>query len=95
MDKKDVVKKLISILEKNQKDIGEEVPEIGEKTKPVGDLIKFDSLMGVALTVTCCQIFQISDIHKIESLFVDENDKGHPYALNIGQIADRILTLTK
>ncbi len=95
MDKKEVVKKLISILEKNQKEIGEEVPEIGEKTKPVGDLVKFDSLMGVALTVTCCETFQISDVHKIESLFVDENDKGYPYALNVGQIADRILNLTK
>ena len=81
MDKKEVVKKLISILEKNQKDIGEEVPEVGEKTKPVGDLIKFDSLMGVALTVTCFEIFQISDVHKIESLFVDENDKGYAVCL--------------
>ena len=95
MDKKEVVKKIISILEENQKEIGEEAPEIGEKTRPVGDLIKFDSLMGVALTVTCCKIFKISDVHKIESLFVDENDKGFPFALNVGQIADRILTLTK
>ena len=95
MNKKDVVASLIKILKENQKEIGEEAPDISEKTRPVGDLVKFDSLTGVALTVTCCKIFEISDVHKIESLFVGENDKGFPCALNVGQIADRILTLNK
>lgn len=93
MDRKEIVKALIEILKENQSIIGEEVGEINEKTRPIGDLIKFDSLMSVDVTVTCCVKFEISDDKKILSLFVGENDKGFPYALNISEVADLVLTL--
>lgn len=93
MERKEIVKALIAILKENQKIIGEEVGEINEKTRPIGDLLRFDSLMGVDVTVTCCKEFSIGDDKKILSLFVGENDKGFPYALNIGEVADLVLTL--
>lgn len=93
MDRKEIVKTLIEILKENQEVIGEEVGEINVKTRPIGDLLKFDSLMGVDVTVTCCIKFGIADDKKILSLFVGENDKGFPYALNVGEVADLVLTL--
>lgn len=93
MDKNEVVGMLIKILKENQKDIGEDVGDIDEKTRPIGDLVKFDSLMSVAVTVTCCKIFGISEDKNIQSLFVGENDKGFPFARSVGQVADAVLTL--
>jgi hypothetical protein len=93
MNRKEIVIALIKILKENQIILGEEVGEITEKTRPIGDLSKFDSLMGVDVTVICCTKFGIDADKKIISLFVGENDKGFPYALNIGQIADLVLTL--
>ena len=95
MEKNEVVGMLIKILKENQKEIGEEVGDINEKTRPIGDLLKFDSLMSVAVTVTCCKIFGISDDKNIQTLFVGENDNGFPCALSVGQVADLVLTLNQ
>ena len=93
MDRKKVVETLIKILTENQKDIGEEVGDFNEKTKPIGDLPQFDSLMSVSVTVTCCTALGISVDKNIQTLFVGKNDNGAPCALNIGQVADLVLTL--
>jgi hypothetical protein len=94
MDRKEAIKVLVSILREYQDNIGEEVDELNESTRPIGDLRSFDSLTGVMATVHCYEKFHIESDIKGISLFVGKNQRGLPCALTVGEIADRIITLT-
>lgn len=94
MDRAKTVRILVSILKEIQNESGEDVDEIIETTRPIGGLPGFDSLTGVILTVYCFSTFGIEDNGKIISICEGTNRSGHPCALTVGEIADRILTLT-
>lgn len=93
MDRKDVVKKLITILMEIQNEAGEEVDVIEETTRPIGGMKCFDSLRGVHATVLCMEAFNIED-EKVISLFEGKNPKGFPCALTVAEIADKIIAIT-
>jgi len=93
MDRKEVVTALIEILTEVQKDAGEEVQEVTEKTCPIGGIGFFDSLTGVLVTLVCRERFGIEDDGKNESLFHGKNVKGFCCAFTVGEIADRIISL--
>jgi hypothetical protein len=46
------------------------------------------------LTVRCIEKFEIKDDGKLVSLFEGKKN-GIPFALTVGEIADRIVSLTK
>ena len=97
MDRKDILKALIEILKKNQKEIGAEDDVINEKTIPIEHLTNFDSLTSVMITARCFDEFSITNDVKFVSLFIEKKEKGvgkgNLCALTVGQAADRILTL--
>jgi len=94
MDRKETLSVIVSILKEIQRESGEDVDEINETTRPIGGLRGFDSLTGVILTVHCFATFGIEDNGKVISLCEGTNRSGHPCALTVGEIADRIVTLT-
>ena len=93
MTREEIVLRLVEILQKIQEDLGEGVETIDEMTKPVNGLKNFYSLTGVEATVICLESFNIDVEKKISSLFVAEDQNGHPFAMTVGQIADRIFKL--
>ena len=93
MDRKETLRIIVSLLKELQKESGEEADEIYETTRPIGGLSGFDSLTGVILTVHCFEKFGIKNDGHIISLCEGTNKNGHPCALSVGEIADRILTL--
>jgi len=95
MNRDEVLIVVVEILQELQASLGEEAEEIDDMTKPIGGLRKFDSLTGVEATVICLERFEIDDSKKIMSLFVGEDKEGRPYALTVGEIADRIMKLKK
>lgn len=95
MDRKEILEGLLAMLRESQEDVGEEADDINEMTRPIGELRSFDSLTGVMVTARCYEKFGIETNVKGISLFVGENKRGCPYALTVGEIADRIITLTK
>ncbi len=94
MKRKEVIEALIEILKEVQKAIGEEPEEINEKTRPIGGIGFFDSLVGIAVTFRCFERFGIEDDGEFESLFHGNNKKGAPCAFTVGEVADRIMSLT-
>jgi len=92
MNREQMMKALITILKKNQEEIGANDDEINEDTRPIGELTSFDSQTSVLVTVRCYEELKIKSDEKMISLFIGDK-KGIPYALNVGQVADRILTL--
>jgi hypothetical protein len=92
MERKDIVKKLISILQGIQDDAGEDVEAIIETTCPIGGMKGFDSLRGVCATVKCVEEFNLED-DKIVSLFEGKKN-GIPCALTVAEIADKIKAMT-
>jgi len=94
MNRKEVVQKLIGLLVEIQNEVGEEIEQIKEATRPIGGIGCFDSLRGVVLTVRCIEKFEIKDDGKLVSLFEGKKN-GIPFALTVGEIADRIVSLTK
>lgn len=95
MNREEVLIVVVEILQELQALLGEEAEEIGELTKPIGGLKKFDSLTGVEATEICLERFEIDDNKKIMSLFVGEDKNGRPYALTVGEITDRIVKLKR
>jgi len=94
MDRKEAIKLLVSILMEYQDARKEEVGELNESTRPIGDLRSFDSLTGVMVTLHCYEKFHIESDIKGISLFVGKNQQGLPCALTVGEIADNIIALT-
>ena len=90
MEREDVVRVVIVILQELQSEIGEEVQEIGISTCPVSDMGGFDSLIGVVVTARCIDKFDIKDDKKMVSLF-ESKKSGEP--LTVGEVADKIITL--
>ena len=93
MDRKEALRIIVTILKEIQKASGEDGDEINETTRPIGGLSGFDSLTGVILTAQCFATFGIENNEKVISL-CEGTKSGHPCALTVGEIADRILTLT-
>jgi len=93
MDRKEALSLVVSIIEEIQRESGEDSEEISETTRPIGGLSGFDSLTGVILTVHCFEKFGIKNDENRVSLCEGINKSGHPCALSVGEIADRILTL--
>jgi hypothetical protein len=96
MDRDEVLKALINILNEVQGEvcaIGEEPEDIKEATCPIGGISFFDSLAGVVVTVRCIEKFKLKDDGKIISLFQGKKN-GFPYALTVGEVVDRIISLS-
>ncbi len=93
MNRAEVVRAVVGILREFQEDVSEAVPEITERTRPIGDLAEFDSLTGVLVTVHCFDRLLAGGGDNIQSLFVGKNAKGRLCALTVGQVADRIMKL--
>jgi len=93
MERKDVVKKLITILMELQSEAGDDAEIINESTRPIGGIKCFDSLRGVCATVKCLEEFNI-DEEKIVSLFEGKHNEI-PCALTVGEVADKILAMIK
>ena len=83
MNKEEVLKNVIQVLDQLQKDIGRQAVRMSASTRPIGDLEQFDSLNGVEATV------EIADKLNVElpgvSVFVDETGTR---ALSVSEIAD-------
>ena len=93
MERKDVVKKLITIFMELQSEAGDDAEIIDESTRPIGGIKCFDSLRGVCATVKCLEEFNI-DEEKIVSLFEGKHNEI-PCALTVGEVADKILAMIK
>lgn len=93
MKRDDVVTGLVVILKEVLSLLGEEVEEIEETVRPIGGFAKFDSLVGVEVTGECLERFDLDETTKIVSLFEGNDKHGRPYALTVGQIADKIVKL--
>ena len=93
MDRDEVIGVLAEILLEFQENVDDEVPEIDEHTRPIGDLEEFDSLTGVQVTGQCVKRFGLADSDDVQSLFVGEDDRGRPCALTVGQAADLVIEL--
>lgn len=93
MNRKEIVDSLSEILIEFQEDVTNDVADIDEDTRPIGDLPGFDSLAGIDATVHCVERFGLNDSDEVQSLFVGEDAQGRPCALTVGQVADRIMEL--
>lgn len=86
-----VVEILINALQEGQQDIVDEPEEITESTRPIGDLMYFDSLASVVATVHCLAALGWNDPPSFPSLFLGKPSE----ALTVGEVADRIMRLKK
>ncbi len=82
---------MIAVLKEIQQDIIETPERISEDTVPIGDLCNFDSLASVEATVDVLVAlgFEVEEFPSYPSLFISRQQK----ALNVGEVADRILRL--
>ena len=93
MEKRQIAEILIGILKQVQADLGDEPEEITPSTIPIGGIRGFDSLMGVVVTVSIAQTFDLPDDEKLDKLFLKSNQKGETTYFSVDQIADKILEL--
>jgi acyl carrier protein len=93
MKKEQAIEMIISILKQVQADLGEEPEEITPTTVPIGGIQGFDSLVGVVVTVSIAQAFDLPDDEKLDKLFLKNDPQKGPTFFNVSQIADKILAL--
>ncbi len=91
MTREKVVEILINALQEAQQDIVDDPEEITESTRPIGDLMHFDSLASVVVTVHCLVALGWNDPPSFPSLFLGKPSE----ALTVGEVADRIMRLKK
>jgi hypothetical protein len=95
MDRDEVVAILVEILTEMQADCEGDPANlvINENTKPLDDLVNFDSLTGVQATCLCLERIPLRNSEKIITLFESHSSKDGRFALTVGSVADRILSL--
>lgn len=91
LTRQEVLAALVEALTEAQLDVSQEPEPIDEATRPIGDLLQFDSLTSVVVTLHCLTTLRIEDMPSSPSLFIDK--KGQ--SLTVGEVIDRILSLQK
>lgn len=84
-----VLEALVDALMEAQMDMADEPEPIDESTRPVGDLLQFDSLTSVVVTLHCLATLEFEELPSFPSLFISKRGD----ALTVGQVADRIMTM--
>ena len=87
--KSDVVTKIVTICLKVQRDMEVEEQDINPDTKPLVDLMEFDSLVSVSATVDLITYYNLPEKDIKASLFLDKDN--HP--LSISEIAEKIIEI--
>lgn len=82
-----VLDAVINALREAQQNVVNELEQINESTRPIGDLRDFDSLTSVMVTVHCLVTLGIKDLPSSSSLFITRRGD----ALTVGEVADRII----
>jgi acyl carrier protein len=89
MNRAEVVKAIIGVLEELQSISGRPAAQISERTCPIGDLDEFDSLNGVEATVELSDRLGI-DLPGVNAFVTEKGTK----ALTVSEVADAICRLT-
>lgn len=84
-----VLEELVNALQEAQRDIVDKPVQIDENTSPIGDLLHFDSLTSVEVTVRCLVGLGFDEFPSFPTLFINKQNE----VLTVGQVADRILRL--
>ena len=85
MQAKEIESVIVGVLREVQIISGREWTELGQESKPLGDLEGFDSLSAVEVTVAIEQKLECK--FEIESIFTSEDGKR---ALSLKQIGERV-----
>lgn len=86
----EVTRTIISVLEELQRVSGRTCGQLTGSSKPIGDLIGFDSLSAIEATIAI-EAALGKDLN-IDNLLVAEI-KGHKHALTISEAAERIVNV--
>lgn len=84
-----VLESLVDTLMESQMDMADEPEQIDETTRPIGDLLQFDSLTSVVVTLHCLTALGFEELPSFPSLFIDKRGE----ALTVGEAADRIMAM--
>lgn len=90
MEKKQIVKELVSLIKGCQTQAGDTEAIITASTIPIGGLKGFDSLTGVDVTMDIEIHFSLPNDPKRQSFFVETDEKKIPRTLSIDEIAQKI-----
>jgi hypothetical protein len=91
LTRQEVLAALLEALTQAQLDVTHEPEPIDEATRPIGDLLQFDSLTSVVVTLHCFTTLGIEHMPSIPSIFIDKQNRS----LTVSEVVDRILTLQK
>ena len=89
LKREEIVKVVIKALQEAQRDITDELEEINESTRPIGDLQSFDSLTSVDVTLQCLDDLGYPDHPGFPTLFINKDRE----ALTVGEVAEKIMKL--
>jgi len=92
MNKEEILKIIISVLQEIEKNLGNEKTEITSRTRPIGDLAEFDSLTSITATIDCLECLKLNS--DIQSLFVGNDSQGNPCALTVDEAADLLVEIS-
>jgi hypothetical protein len=91
LSREKVIESLVDALMEVQRDVVDEPEPIDENTRPIGDLLNFDSLTSVSVTLNCLTALGFEELPSFPSIFIDKRRD----ALTVGEVANRIITLQK
>lgn len=83
-----ILETLLSILEEIHGDMVDEPESINEETKPIGDLLDFESLTSVTVTRRFFFSLGVDAEPAFSSVFIDKNR-----SLSVGEAVDRVMRL--
>jgi hypothetical protein len=93
MSKDEALKGIKSVLEEISDGLDGKKQEVTLQTRPIGDLIGFDSMMGVVATISCFEKFNLKV--DLPSIFVGKDTNNNPCALTVEQVADRLVEISQ
>lgn len=94
--RKIIIEIIIEEILSHANEIAENPIDIDDKTKPLEEVVGFDSLVGVLVSVECIDRLDAETDARIDieldNLFIGKDKNGNLYARSVEQIADFIIS---